>query len=201
MTTKTCAVDGCSRWARYVTTGLCASHYHRAWRGQPVVAPTCSVDGCQEPLTAKNKKGRCIEHSYVMKSWGTCGSEGCSKRIRSDNTTGLCGPHLRELKVAEWQAERRARTAKLWVEDVDRTRVLSDHNGVCHLCGLSVGVDWQLEHVIPIADGGPHCYDNVAPSHPKCNRQKSRYRGGSPVAAIDAAACAAFLAFHGRPYR
>jgi 5-methylcytosine-specific restriction endonuclease McrA len=71
----------------------------------------------------------------------------------------------------------------------------------CHICGRGVDLSaWHMDHVIPLDHGGPHCYANVAPAHPFCNVSKHARWGGSPVAAVDAAAREAFLSFHGRPY-
>lgn len=49
----------------------------------------------------------------------------------------------------------------------------------CHLCGgpidseVSHGPErWSLDHVVPIARGGGHTYDNVKASHWRCNHRK-----------------------------
>lgn len=197
MTAKTC---GCGRAVRYTSLGLCNPCYQSVRRWGPGGPPVCSVDECSNRLTSKNSVGRCDDHRYERKAWGVCAVDGCGKRIRSDNASGLCATDLRARMAAEWQAERRARQAKLYVEDVDRDAVLAAHDGRCHLCGQPVGRDWQLDHVIPIAAGGPHCFGNAAPSHPLCNQRKNAAPSGSPVAAVDAAARRAFEQFHGRPF-
>ena len=45
---------------------------------------------------------------------------------------------------------------------------------VCHICGGEVGslADLNMDHVIPLARGGTHTYDNIRPSHKRCNQRK-----------------------------
>ena len=41
------------------------------------------------------------------------------------------------------------------------------------ICGESVDPDdFHVDHVIPLALGGWHCYANVQPAHPFCNVSK-----------------------------
>lgn len=74
----------------------------------------------------------------------------------------------------EIAALRRARLREAVVERVRREIVFVRDCGLCHICGCRVDPsDWHLDHVIPIARGGEHSYDNVAVSHPACNQRKS----------------------------
>lgn len=51
----------------------------------------------------------------------------------------------------------------------------------CHWCHESIDYDahhhdplsFQVDHIHPIAQGGPDTLDNKVPSHRKCNRAKS----------------------------
>jgi 5-methylcytosine-specific restriction endonuclease McrA len=66
-----------------------------------------------------------------------------------------------------------ARKLELFVEHVDKRVVWRRDGGICHLCLQPADkANWQLEHVISLADGGPHCYANTAVSHPACNAEK-----------------------------
>lgn len=70
-------------------------------------------------------------------------------------------------------ALRRARLRGLPAEYIDRRLVWVRDEGVCHLCGTPADVaNWHLDHVVPIARGGAHLYDNVRVSHPHCNQRK-----------------------------
>ena len=85
-------------------------------------------------------------------------------------------PELYHLLMQAASLRRRARVAGAYFEDVDRALVWARDAGVCHLCGLPAGDDWQLEHVVPIAAGGAHSYQNTAVSHPACNQSKNNRR-------------------------
>jgi 5-methylcytosine-specific restriction endonuclease McrA len=62
-----------------------------------------------------------------------------------------------------------------FVEPVSRDKVWTRDNGICGICGSPANNDdWHLDHVIPLARGGLHCYDNVQVSHPLCNMRKGK---------------------------
>jgi 5-methylcytosine-specific restriction endonuclease McrA len=89
-------------------------------------------------------------------------------------------------KIAGIARRKRARKKDNGFEKYTEAQVLELHGPTCHLCqqpiDLSlprkIGVEgWrdslQIDHVIPIAKGGPDTLANVKPSHPRCNIAKS----------------------------
>jgi 5-methylcytosine-specific restriction endonuclease McrA len=75
--------------------------------------------------------------------------------------------------MAAAQHRRRARKLKAFVEDVDLAVVFTRDKGICGICSLPVDPDnWHLDHVVPLARGGEHSYENTQVSHPSCNQQK-----------------------------
>lgn len=77
-------------------------------------------------------------------------------------------------KQAEYRARRRAQQKNLPWEPIDRARVYARDEGWCYLCGLFVLPEvFHMDHVIPIAGGGPHLYSNVATTHALCNYRKN----------------------------
>jgi len=69
---------------------------------------------------------------------------------------------------------RRARERASTVGPVDRKRVIEDYGMICHLCTgeIKTRTDLHIDHVFPIAAGGPHVQDNLRPSHSWCNLRK-----------------------------
>jgi 5-methylcytosine-specific restriction protein A len=66
-------------------------------------------------------------------------------------TTGLSG----------WQRQQRAQ------------RVMRQHDGICHVCHQA-GAD-QVDHIVPLAEGGPDTEHNLAPIHREpCHRTKTQ---------------------------
>lgn len=176
-----CAKNDCVATLRADNkTGWCGDHHHQRPEFKAAVAARYRED----PIFREESIARARE-SYVRRR-----DAGLSVRGETSHETRMRGKH-----------NRRARELVLFVEAVSVVRVLEDHNGLCHLCGLIVDLaDWHLEHVIPLAQGGPHCYANVAPAHPACNWAKGVTTVGSPVVAIDLAARQAFLTFHGTEF-
>ena len=66
----------------------------------------------------------------------------------------------------------RARGATV-VEKFTRADVYERDGGRCHLCGEPVDpARWDIDHLVPIARGGQHTFDNVAVAHPSCNGKR-----------------------------
>lgn len=70
-------------------------------------------------------------------------------------------------------ARRRARKREALVEDVRRGVVWERDGGICGICGKPADkTSWHLDHVVPLARGGLHTYENVQVAHPRCNIAK-----------------------------
>jgi 5-methylcytosine-specific restriction endonuclease McrA len=71
------------------------------------------------------------------------------------------------------QAARRARKRERFVEHVHPLFVLERDDGVCGICGGDVDpLDFHVDHVVALANGGGHSYGNVQLAHPACNMRK-----------------------------
>lgn len=91
-------------------------------------------------------------------------------RAREDGVTPYCASCTNFCNQTN-QAMRRGR----FVEDINRLVVLELDDGVCGICHTDVDpFDYEVDHVIPVAMGGEHCYANVQTAHPSCNRSKGK---------------------------
>jgi 5-methylcytosine-specific restriction endonuclease McrA len=56
-----------------------------------------------------------------------------------------------------------------------RRKVYKLYNGICYLCGKHVRYqDMHIDHIVPIAVGGPDNRSNYAPTHALCNQKKGK---------------------------
>lgn len=66
-------------------------------------------------------------------------------------------------------------TAGIAVKRVKRSsdiqRMLDRDGGCCFLCGHQLGEDITVEHLVPVAFGGPNHISNKALAHKACNAQ------------------------------
>jgi 5-methylcytosine-specific restriction endonuclease McrA len=78
------------------------------------------------------------------------------------------------LRYREAAARRRARERATATERIDYQAIWDRDCGVCHICQLPVDrAVLHYDHVIPLAKGGTHTYDNIKVSHADCNIRKS----------------------------
>lgn len=75
----------------------------------------------------------------------------------------------------KWKVLARNRSANAERELVRLDVVYERDGGACHICHCPVArTDATLDHLIPVADGGPHTYQNVALAHRSCNARRGR---------------------------
>lgn len=57
----------------------------------------------------------------------------------------------------------------------ERVALFQAAGGICHICSgrIHVGEAWEVEHVVPLAQGGEDGGDNLRPAHVKCHKAKS----------------------------
>lgn len=59
-------------------------------------------------------------------------------------------------------------------QKIDRNKVIERDNAICHLCWMPCELeDIHLDHIVPVAKGGSHTYNNIAVSHSWCNQRKA----------------------------
>ena len=67
----------------------------------------------------------------------------------------------------------------------ERVEIFQKAGGVCHCCQgrIAIGDAWEVEHVIPLAQGGADEGDNLQPAHVKCHRAKTADDAGNTARA------------------
>ncbi len=75
------------------------------------------------------------------------------------------------------------RTVKEWfgatpdakIPDRVRLRVFERHGGICHISGrkITAADQWDMDHIIPLKDGGEHRESNLAPAIRSYHRKKT----------------------------
>lgn len=75
-------------------------------------------------------------------------------------------------EIPEWHGK----TNDSKVPDRVRLRIFQRYGGKCYLSGRVIrpGDDWQLEHIVPLIDGGKHAEGNLAPALVEPHKVKSR---------------------------
>jgi 5-methylcytosine-specific restriction endonuclease McrA len=79
-----------------------------------------------------------------------------------------------EVRALHWSL-RRARLVGTKTEPVRRGEIIARDNRTCYLCQATdlLDADIHLDHVIPLARGGTHTYDNIRVACAPCNYWKS----------------------------
>jgi len=81
-------------------------------------------------------------------------------------------------KIKYYSPKRRALYAK--GDSIVALDVFEAHGWICNICQKQINKylrvpNWwaaTIDHVIPLAEGGTHTWENVAPAHLRCNLEK-----------------------------
>ena len=81
--------------------------------------------------------------------------------------------------VDDRAAKRRSRSGE-WTSDNDlKLRLFKEQHSICALCGEVLNGDWsdstqcQVDHLIPVLQGGNNSENNLVLAHRKCNQEKA----------------------------
>ena len=94
-------------------------------------------------------------------------STKCSNRYEDRRKETLRRLRIKENGKVDW--------------DISIERLIKRDKGICYLCGKHVDIRLEpnhdlypsIEHVVPVAKGGMHTWENVKLAHRKCNYLKS----------------------------
>lgn len=126
---------------------------------------SCAKCGQIKAETAFRKSKRSLDGIQ-----STC--KQCVRRI----TISYCAEHPAESigKRLAWSHNRRARNlgvaGEISHQSIDRLYDLQ--RGKCPCCGLPLGDNYHLDHIMPLALGGTNTDDNIQLLRQECNNQK-----------------------------
>lgn len=116
-----------------------------------------------------------------------CGE--CGKEYQSYKERVMCPDcYKRKANSNHWHNRRATIMNAMVDKDIDIRKVYEKDNGICYLCNCKC--DWDdyvmdgdtfirganypsIDHVVPLAKGGKHSWQNVRLAHRKCNWEKS----------------------------
>ena len=113
-----------------------------------------------------------------------CGKEYCIE-VTGYNSVQYCSEKCMKRWAMRVKNDRRLRKMKAREHDTDITleKLFGRDGGVCYLCGKQC--DWSdmtdgnaedsypsIDHVVPIAKGGTHTWENIRLAHRRCNWEK-----------------------------
>jgi 5-methylcytosine-specific restriction endonuclease McrA len=75
-------------------------------------------------------------------------------------------------RTAKRNQSRRAKVRGVPHEPWTRDQVYERGQGRCHICSEPLPKDWHVDHVVPLAAGGPDLLENLLPACPGCNCRK-----------------------------
>lgn len=165
----------------------------------PPAAHPCRA--CERPIIkgAFCTPGHAKDHAlaiYMTRQWYPDGARKvltrrcgwCQKTYRPawrTKPTSYCSARCKRMVIQaernRQQSKRRAKERGIEADAID-WRVVGDRDEwICYLCGEWVPFGLrgttdpmapEVDHVLALAHGGPHAYDNVRISHRKCNEHK-----------------------------
>lgn len=173
-----CTVLDCEKFTNSATRhrGLCNGHYRTFLANGTIarlknIVDHCGVEGCNN--AGKYCNGYCIPHFR--------------KLIQADQINlwkKLNPDKYRQIKAKDSRKRRAAKNSATH-EDYTTQQVIDTYGTNCHLCGEPIDLlasrragvgDWRkglhLDHVLPLALGGPDTLSNVKPAHAECNLRK-----------------------------
>lgn len=185
--------DPLAQHPRFKVDGKRLEHSLCAHCGKPVPPDFYFSNVCSHRCYHRHRKGRPLTIGCAI-----CGShfEPNSGRV---TCSALCAVARKQQTLATWNSdqqlanplynERRRlaqqrRRAKMLEAPVEKFlyREIAEHNGwLCRLCGEAVDqsvkhphkMSGTIDHIIPLARGGPHTKANVQLAHRICNMRKS----------------------------
>jgi hypothetical protein len=159
-----CTVEGCGR--PYKASGMCAMHWNRNKR-QTQQQAMCAW--CWELFTTRRRNQKLCSDRCAVEVRLEYG-RGYQKTLRATDPD----------RTAYQREHRRALLLACRSVPFKRSDVFERDGWICQLCHEPVDPEIKhparrsvsLDHIIPLARGGDHVYENAQTAHLSCNQEK-----------------------------
>jgi 5-methylcytosine-specific restriction endonuclease McrA len=148
--------------------------------GRMAHCKTCHANHVKS-LRATNPRYVITAHEYYLAH--KAAFQQRAARYHDQNLEKIRARRKRYLKTHREQVranvqKRRARLkAAPFIEPINLKVLAERDNWTCHICKRKVTrKNWSVDHLIPLADGGPTSYLHVALAHKRCNSIRGRGR-------------------------
>jgi HNH endonuclease len=159
---------------------VCGSEYLPNTNTQKACSPEC------KRRYALDRERREAGRDLSPRSCKECGTEFAPSATEADHRRAFCSAaccirFYNRFARPRYKHVRRARLMRVPYENVDPFKVFERDDWLCHICGLPAPRELrgtfdplapELDHVVPLARGGSHTYDNTACAHRQCNIDK-----------------------------
>jgi hypothetical protein len=181
----------CGSTARYVLRGNCVActRVRGAKRAPRVEYRTKYYADNGEIVRAKARISYIVNHDREMERAARWRTEHGDRARAATARWQAAHPNERRAYKVQYQADkpemhradsqrRRARKRGATIGPVDEAQVFV--SGICYLCRLPIDMNLKypdpmsksVDHIEPLARGGTHTMDNLAPAHWLCNVRK-----------------------------
>lgn len=168
-----CLVDGCNRKAK--ARNLCATHVTRFYRHGETTPPVRL--GADERRKRRRVQQKRIFKNYYDKNKRELLNRGAewrrenSERVRRKNNEWKASNKERvRAHRASREGKKRSGEGRISADLVRRLFILQRRR--CPVCREKLGGNYHIDHIKPLAIGGPHRDDNIQLLCPPCNMQK-----------------------------
>jgi len=69
--------------------------------------------------------------------------------------------------------QQRRRSKTVGIPGPSLSMIAFNDDDLCAICGLPLGADFELDHIVPLSRGGEHAISNMRRLHSHCNRAKN----------------------------
>lgn len=134
--------------------------------------PVKTKDSRSRYYSKNRDKIRCRQAEYYAKNIEKRRAYNeATKEKRKEYRSLYCVQNKDKFRI--YTSNRRAKTKHEKISIDIRDRLFKLQKGKCACCGLPLGDDYHIDHIMPLALGGSNTDDNIQLLRAECNLQKS----------------------------